>query len=101
MKKLVHKLAIWVLDRNGGLTKMHSDLHWAQKDKKHFQNLAEWAETLLCSSRPPNSCSQEQWDNYIRSWRDTKHGVVNVELKPKMCTRKPGHSGPCNGYCCR
>jgi hypothetical protein len=36
-------------------------------------DLLDWAETLLCNSQPMAHCSQEDWNQRIKQWRDEKH----------------------------
>jgi hypothetical protein len=52
----------------------------AKLDKLEAENaalraLADHAETLLCNSLPMAHCSQSDWDEVIRRWRDQKHDI--------------------------
>ena len=38
-------------------------------------DLLDWAETLLCNAVPMAHCTQADWDDKVRRWRDEKHGV--------------------------
>ena len=37
-------------------------------------DLLDWAESLLCNAVPTH-CTQADWDDAVRRWRDEKHGV--------------------------
>lgn len=44
-------------------------------------DLIAWADSLICNAKPMNHCTQEDWDQAVKKWRDQKHGVfmpVNV-----------------------
>lgn len=49
--------------------------------KEELADLLDWAETLLCNSLPMTHCTQEEWDEKIKSWRDQKHGVITPNDK--------------------
>lgn len=38
-------------------------------------DLLDWAETLLCNAAPMAHCTQVDWDDTVRRWRDEKHGA--------------------------
>lgn len=37
-------------------------------------SLAEWAETLLCNAERPKHCTDDEWRDILKSWRDEMHG---------------------------
>ena len=45
-----------------------------ERENAAMRALADHAETLLCNSLPMAHCSQSDWDEVIRRWRDQKHG---------------------------
>jgi hypothetical protein len=44
-------------------------------------DLLDWAETLLCNAVPMPHCTQADWDDKVRRWRDEKHGVSTPNTK--------------------
>lgn len=43
-------------------------------NKRVYEHLLEWAETLLCNSEHPEHCDDIEWKLFIKQWRDEKHG---------------------------
>lgn len=37
--------------------------------------LVDHAETLLCNAVPMAHCTQSEWDEIVRKWRDQKHAA--------------------------
>jgi hypothetical protein len=37
--------------------------------------LADWAETLLCNSETPTTCTHAEWNDTVKKWRDQKHAL--------------------------
>ena len=52
-------------------------------------DLLDWAETLLCNALPMAHCTQADWDDKVRRWRDEKHGVST----PKRQRTRNGSGG--------
>ena len=52
---------------------------------QRLRDLSDWAETLLCNALPMAHCAQEDWDQTLRKWRDSKHGVSspNTQGQPR------------------
>lgn len=41
-------------------------------------NLLDWAESILCNSKPMSHYSEEEWDATIKKWRDQRHGLISA-----------------------
>ena len=50
-----------------------------------LEELADWAETLICNSAPMAHCTQSEWDATVKRWRDAKHGVSTPNAPPAGC----------------
>ena len=46
-----------------------------ERENAALRALVDHAETLLCNSLPMAHCSQVNWDEIIRKWRDQKHAI--------------------------
>lgn len=53
--------------------------------------LLSYAETLLCSAQPipAASCTDLDWDSYVKNFRDALHGVKPAERIDKTLTYEP------------
>jgi len=46
-----------------------------ERENAALRDSIDHAETLLCNSVPMLHCSQSEWDDVIRKWRDQKHAI--------------------------
>jgi hypothetical protein len=56
----------------------HAVRRWAEEADKaaRLQHLAEWAESIICNALPMNHCTQAEWDEVVKQWRDSFHANV-------------------------
>jgi uncharacterized protein YodC (DUF2158 family) len=47
-------------------------------------NLLDWAESILCNSKPMSHCTDEEWDATIKKWRDQRHSLLAVSGQPSL-----------------
>ena len=40
------------------------------------QDLLDWAEALICNAKKPQQCTDEEWMNIVKRWRDEKHELL-------------------------
>lgn len=58
-----------------GPPSMNPPVHRITADE--HKELCDWAESIICNAYPMDHCTQEEWNELVRSWRDKKHAIFS------------------------